>query len=112
MGVYQDTFLELIESTRLDPEKDKSEAKATSTESLQQEEVVVDRPFLFLLSVDRDILALGRIRDPYWCKFCKKKYTGGNHTVLEHDEDDERQSRKVEQHQKSLWQRVKDFLQG
>ncbi len=29
-------------------------------------ELVVDKPFLFIMVVDRDIVAFGRIKDPYW----------------------------------------------
>ena len=29
---------------------------------------MVDKPFLFIMVVDGDIVALGRIKDPYWYK--------------------------------------------
>ena len=55
MGIYQDVFLEMIETN------EKSDFRPEKSESQLQKEFVVDQPFLFVLSVDKDIIALGRL---------------------------------------------------
>ena len=39
-------------------------------------EFIVNRPFMAILQVDHEILAVGRIKDPLWCKTCSEKPQG------------------------------------
>ena len=39
-------------------------------------EFIVNQPFMAILQVDHEILAVGRIKDPLWCKTCSEKPQG------------------------------------
>ncbi len=74
VGVYHDAFLELAESTGDTPSGEKAEAEKEDKDEDKEEkddeekemELVADKPFLFVLVLDRDVVAMGRIKDPYW----------------------------------------------
>ena len=40
--------------------------------------ISVNRPFFFIVEMDHDVLALGRIKDPNWCKFCNRAATNAS----------------------------------
>ena len=81
VAVYQDTYLELIESTNKSGSKKEShyfndtllapgQLKLEKTES-KAKSFMANRPFLFVFEINRHIVALGRIKDPHWCKTCR-----------------------------------------
>jgi hypothetical protein len=54
---FQDAVLDMTESTK----------ERVRNESLKADvEFFVNRPFFFIVEMDHDILALGRIKDPTW----------------------------------------------
>ncbi len=105
VGVYQDAFLELTESTSTDPKADKSESYDPGDDP-ERPQLTVNKPFLFIMEVDEDIIAFGRVKDPYWCKFCKDKFGGGNHSVQEG------QRKRNDEDEDGFWAKLKNVLSG
>ena len=78
VAVYQDTYLELSETKDNLPEKEEASLKNT-TKGLElikdvKEKTVfkANRPFLFVFAIESHIVALGRVKDPSWCKLCDR----------------------------------------
>ena len=89
MAVYQDTYLELVETVvkpkdeaLMDDEDDKMSKTILNSGILgkgksgkdyveKSKTLKVNRPFLFIFTLKQHIVALGRIRDPHWCKLCQ-----------------------------------------
>ena len=78
VSVYQDTYLELIEATNDDSKHDTSKHKdpLSVLEPIKapgdKKIIKANRPFLFVFVIKRHIVALGRIQNPLWCKFCQR----------------------------------------
>ena len=78
VAVYQDTYLELSETK--DDVPGKEEASSTTTTKVLglikdvKEKAVfkANRPFLFVFAIESHIVALGRVKDPSWCKLCDR----------------------------------------
>ena len=83
VAVYQDTYLELTEinsssNPKMQVNKSHDSNQEPGSLGLGKTELtdkrklfIVNRPFLFIFEINRHIVALGRIRDPHWCKFCR-----------------------------------------
>ena len=144
VGVYQDCFLDLSESPDLDnsggekevfevkdkhnmKEEDGDSRTSQDTESdddSDSKEFKVDQPFLLILELDRKILAIGRIKDPTWCKFCiggprnetsaaekqdEQREGLSNH---EKDEHDNSTNSDIDTENKNLFQRLANKING
>ena len=99
----------MIESTKEEPIMETSEAQLTFKEEFQFD-LILNRPFLFILIVERQILAFGRIKDPYWCKFCKNKHGGGNHSAVPFDKVEMAKEEEKYQKKKSFWESIKSIF--
>ena len=82
VAVYQDTYLELIENDSTNNSKMQTNQLDDSIQNLsllglrttakadKKKSFNVNRPFVFIFEINHQIVALGRIKDPHWCKFC------------------------------------------
>ena len=72
IGVYQDVYLQMLETEDADLLDEDIEMQNAETDL----EFIVNQPFMAILQVDHEILAVGRIKDPLWCKTCSEKPQG------------------------------------
>jgi hypothetical protein len=76
VAVYQDTYLELAESVSSTSDiKSKNDTIAVlePVKSIDEDKLFkVNRPFFFVFMIKSQIVALGRVKDPNWCKNCKR----------------------------------------
>ena len=76
VAVYQDTYLELAESvSSISDDKSKNDTIAVlePVKEIDQDKLFkANRPFFFVFIIKNQIVALGRIKDPLWCKNCKR----------------------------------------
>ena len=82
VAVYQDTYLELIENDSTNNSKMQTNQLDDSIQNLsllglrttakadKKKSFNVNRPFVFIFEINNQIVALGRIKDPHWCKLC------------------------------------------
>ena len=78
MAVYQDTYLELSENIVAPTEdqlKNETLAVLEPIEAINEKKLLkINRPFFFAFVMKTHIVAIGRIKDPLWCKHCKRYY--------------------------------------
>ena len=76
VAVYQDTYLELAESVSSSSDatsKNDTIAVLEPVKAIDENKLFkADRPFFFVFIVNSQIVALGRVKDPLWCKNCKR----------------------------------------
>ena len=77
IGVYQDVFLEMIES---DADHSFLSEDIDNRNAATEIEFHVNKPFMVLVKMDHELLAVGRVMDPHWCKFCHSHKKGGYKT--------------------------------
>merc|ERR1712141_692396 len=71
IGVYQDVFLQMVEKEDTDLSIDDIENGNLKSDS----KFVADRPFMVVLQIDNEVIAIGRVKDPLWCKTCENQPT-------------------------------------
>ena len=69
VGIYQDTYLELSESPQASSPGPVDEPLVDAITDVA-DDFNADQPFIFLITQSNYLLALGRVKDPFWCKFC------------------------------------------
>ena len=78
VAVYQDTYLELAESVSSSSDvmsKNDTIAVLEPVKAIDEDKLFkANRPFIFVFIVKSQIVALGRVKDPFWCKNCKRYF--------------------------------------
>ena len=79
MAVYQDTYLEMSENNAATTEaqsKNETLAVLEPIKAIDEKKLFkANRPFFFVFVMKTHIVALGRIKDPLWCKTCKRYFS-------------------------------------
>ena len=74
VAVYQDTYLDLSENKAPETEaqcKNETLAVLEPIKAIDGNKLMkINRPFVFAFVIKTHVVALGRIKDPSWCKNC------------------------------------------
>ena len=74
VAVYQDTYLDLSENKAPETEeqcKNETLAVLEPIKAIDENKLMkINRPFVFAFVIKTHVVALGRIKDPSWCKNC------------------------------------------